>query len=203
MMNKSGYNAAVSAALIVALAPATAMAGGGGDGHGFPWAHLITSFINFGIFLAIIIKFGGPKIQEHFAARREQLKANLEESQRLREAAQKKLDEYSERLTALEAEREVLLKDYREQGERERDKLIEDAKRQIEKMGADAEKAIAQETKKAIQQLERRAVLQAVELAEAAAVERLKADNAQDALVETFVSELSELEVFKSGAKAS
>jgi hypothetical protein len=28
MMNKSGYNAAVSAALIVALAPATAMAGG-------------------------------------------------------------------------------------------------------------------------------------------------------------------------------
>jgi F-type H+-transporting ATPase subunit b len=201
-MNKCGYKAALSAALLVALAPATAMAGGG-DGHGFPWAHLITSFVNFGIFLAIIIKFGGPKIQEHFAARREQLKANLEESQRLREAAQKKLDEYSERLTALEVEREVLLKDYREQGERERDKLIEDAKRQIEKMGADAEKAIAQETKKAIQQLERRAVMQAVELAEAAAVERLKADNAQDALVETFVSELGELDVFKSGAKAS
>jgi F-type H+-transporting ATPase subunit b len=202
--NESKRLAALGAALIVALMPAVAMASDDAHGHGFPWVHLITSFVNFGVFLGVLIKFGGPKIQEHFAARRAQLVNNLEESKRLREAAQVKLDEYSARLEALEAERDGLLKEYKAQGERERDKLIEDAKRQVEKMGLDAEKAIEQETKKAIQVLERRAVMQAVELAEAAAVERLKGANAQDALVDGFVSELSGLDVFKkSGAQAS
>jgi F-type H+-transporting ATPase subunit b len=190
-------------ALCIALTPVTAMAAGGGEHHGFPWAHLIVSFINFGVFLGVLIKFGGPGIQAHFAARREQLKSNLEESQRLREAAQKKLDEYSERLSALETERDALLKEYRESGERERDKLIEEAKRQIEKMSQEAERAIAQETKKAIQALEKRAVLKAVELAEMQAAERLKARSAQDALVDGFVAELGKLDVFVDGAKAS
>jgi F-type H+-transporting ATPase subunit b len=183
---------------LISLSPQLAWAGGGG--HGFPWADLVVSFLNFAIFLGILVKFGGPVISEHFQARRKQLVDNLEEASRLREAAQKKLDELTSKVDALDTERDTLLKEYRAQGERERDKLVDEAKRQIEKMRLDAEKAITQETKKAIQTLERRAVARAVEMAESEAREKLKTKAAQDALVDGFVSDLSNLAIFQKRA---
>jgi F-type H+-transporting ATPase subunit b len=177
----------------VLLVAEPALAASAGDGHGFPWAAFITSLINLAIFVAIIYKFAGGNIAEFFKNRRETLVHDLEEARKLREEADARLEEYTTRLDALEDERKRLLEEYHEQGEREKKRIIADAKRQVEKMRSDAETTIDQEIKKAIASLERQVVDLAVGMTEKMASEKLDAGK-QKSLVDDYVSELSTIE---------
>ncbi len=188
--------AQVTALLAVTLFATAAFAagGGGGDHHGIPWKHFIGSVVNFAIFLGILYKFAWPKVQEFFKNRREELLADRAEATRLREEAQAKLDEYNDKLAALEDERQELLDEYHKQGQREKERVVEEAKRQVEKMRADAEVVIAQEVKRAIASIEAKAVEQAVSMAQKMAAERLTARTSQDALVDDYLSDLGSIE---------
>lgn len=186
--------AAAALAILLLAEPAFA-AGGAGDG--FPWLNWGFSVLNLIIFLFLVIKFGGPAIQDFFKNRREELINDLEEARRLREEAEARLEEYSAKLDALEDERKKLLDEYHEQGEREKKRIIEEAKEQVERMRRDAEITIAQETKKAIAELEAQAVDLAVDMAEDLAKEKL--DSAKrDQLVDDYVGELEGLEPTES-----
>lgn len=184
--------------LVVMLMPAVAFAAGGGGGHHgdhhFPWGHYLASWFNFAVFAAILWKFALPKINEFFHNRRELLMANLNEAKRLREEAERNLEEYQARLDALEEEREELLEEYNRQGEREKEKIIEEAQRQVEKMRADAERLIDQEVKKAVAMLEQRAVDHAVEMAYKLAGEKLDGVSKQKKLVDRYVEDLGALD---------
>ncbi len=180
-------------AVVLFAEPAFAAAPGGG----FPWGAWVVSIINLVIFLAIIYKFGGPKISAFFKNRRETLIHDLEVARKLREEAEARLEEFSARLDALEDERKKLLEEYHEQGEREKKRIIEEAKRQVEKMRADAEVTIEQEVKKAIADLERQVVDLAVGMTEKMAQEKLDAGR-QKTLVDNYVSELTSLEAGES-----
>lgn len=182
---------ALTALAILAL-PATAFAAAGG-GKGFPWGAWIAGILNLLIFLWIIYKFFGSSISEFFKNRRETLIADLEEARKLREEAEARLEEYTARLDALEDERKQLLEEYHEQGEREKKRIIEDAKKQVEKMRADAEVTIEQETKKAIASLERQVVDLAVDMTEKMAQTKLGASE-QTALIDNYVGELGQME---------
>lgn len=177
----------------IALVPATAMAAGGGGDHHFPWAAYAASWVNFAIFFAILWKFALPPIQKYFAQRREDLQANLNEAKLLREEAAAKLAEYESKLDALDAEREALLVEYREQGEREKERIIQDATRQVTKLRGDAERVIEQEVKKAKAALEARAVEQALSIARER-VEQKLATGGQDKLVHRYIDDLKKLE---------
>lgn len=187
--------ALVGCALLLVAEPAFAATAG--DGHGFPWAAFITSLINLAIFAAIIYKFAGSGITGFFKNRRETLVHDLEEARKLREEADARLEEFTTRLDALEDERKRLLEEYHEQGEREKKRIIADAKRQVEKMRADAEVTIDQEVKKAIANLERQVVDLAVGMTEKMALEKLDAGK-QKSLVDSYVSELSTIEETES-----
>lgn len=192
-MSHGQVSYAVRVAAVVAcvmLAPVSAWAAGGGDGHGFPWGHFAASWVNFAIFLGILWKFALPPIQRFFAERREKLMADLNEAKRLREEAEARVTQYEAKLDALDAEREALLTEYRAAGERERDKIVEDAKRQVEKLRQDAERMLEQEVKKAIASLEQKAVDEAIGLARKMAAERLNSSLKQDALVQRYVEDL-------------
>ncbi len=158
---------------------------------GFPWASWGVSILNLFIFLGIIIKFGGPAIQKHFAERRRLFVYNFEEAARLREEAEARLEEYSARLDSLDRERQELLEEYHAQGEREKVRLIEAAKKQVEKMRADAELTIQQDVKKAVSDIERQAVDLAVEMAHQLAQEKLDA-NSRNRLVDSYVAQLNQ-----------
>ena len=188
--------AQVTALLAVTLFASAAFAagGGGGDHHGIPWKHFAGSVVNFVIFLGILYKFAWPKVQEFFKTRREELLADRAEATRLREEAQAKLDEYNDKLAALEDERQELLDEYHKQGQREKERVVEEAKRQVEKMRADAEVVISQEVKRAIASIEAKAVEQAVSMAQNMATERLTARTSQDALVDDYLSDLGSIE---------
>jgi F-type H+-transporting ATPase subunit b len=199
-MKLNASNTVKVAALVgcaVLLFAEPALAAAPGEGHGFPWAAFITSLINLAIFAAIIYKFAGGGITEFFKNRRETLVHDLEEARKLREQADARLEEYTTRLDALEDERKQLLEEYHEQGEREKKRIIADAKRQVEKMRADAEITIDQEVKKAIADLERQVVDLAVGMTETMSKEKLDAGR-QKSLVDGYVTELSEIEETES-----
>lgn len=180
----------IVALTLVLLAPSTAFAGEGG---GFPWVHWATSMFNFAIFFGVLVWFAGPKVQAYFASRASSLKSDIDEAKRLRAEAQAKLDEFSERLEQLDDEREALMNDYHQQGEREKDRLVADAKRQVEKMQADAEVLIHQEVRKAVAKIERQAVDLAVDMAKASIESKLDA-KVQNNLVDAYVDDLKSME---------
>ncbi len=170
-----------------------AFAASPGDAHGFPWLHLLGAAINFIIFMGIILKLAGSKISAYFQKRQALIRFNLDEAKRLREEAEAKLAQYVTRLGALEAERQALLEEYHQQGLREKERIIQEANRQAEKMKADAEVMIAQEVKKARADLEREAVDNALNLAKQMARESLSARAEQSRLVDGYIKDLDKV----------
>jgi F-type H+-transporting ATPase subunit b len=192
-MTKQNHNQIRAAIVAFAAVTATAAPAFAAGGDGFPWVHWGVSVLNFAIFLGIIIYFAGGKIQGFFKNRRDDLLADLNEAKKLRKQAQEKLDEYSRRLDALDEERDALLDDYRTQGEREKERLIADAKRQVEKMRSDAELVIQQEVRKAVASIEQQAVDLAVDMARKSLDEKLD-PRTQNVLVDQYVDDLKSLE---------
>lgn len=191
-MNKTTKNISIvltTAAVLLVAAPAFAAGGGGG----FPTVTWAISIVNMLIFLGIIYYFGWGQIQDHFKSRREGLVENLDAAKRLREEAEAKLSEYKSRLDALEDERQELLDQYHAQGEAEKERIVEEAKAQVEKMRKDAELLIQAETRRAIARLE----AQAVDLAIGMASDKLKDaidDNVDGQLVDRYVGDVRKLE---------
>ncbi len=157
----------------------------------FPWVDWGVGILNLVIFLAIIIKFAGPGIQKHFAERRRLFVYNLEEAARLRQEAEARLEEYSARLDSLDRQRQELLEEYHAQGEREKIRIVDAAKKQVEKMRVDAELTIKQDVKKAVADIEQQAVNLAVEMAHKLAQEKLDTA-ARNRLVDRYVADLGQ-----------
>lgn len=176
------------AAVLLVAAPASAA-----EVHGFPWVDFAVNLFNFAIFLGILVYFAGPKIQGYFAERRHTLIANLDAARELREQAQAKLDEYGGRLAALDEERRALLAEYHAQGEREKERIIADAKRQVERMKSDAELILQQEVRRAVATIEQQAVDQALEMATTTVRERMD-EKKQNVLVDRYVQELKSMQ---------
>lgn len=181
----------IAITLLLVAAPSTAFAAGGGEG--FPWGHWVASLVNFAIFLGIIVWKAGPAIQAHFKERAVSLRADIEEAKKLREEPQKKLEEYSSRLEKLDEEREELMNEYHKAGEREKERIVADAKRQVEKMRNDADLLIKQEVRKAVAAIERQAVDLAVDMAREALESKVD-DRVQSSLVDGYVSDLKSME---------
>lgn len=199
-LNRSSTGVALVVATALLLLAQPAFAADGADA-GFPWVYWGVSVVNLLIFLGIIYKFGGEGISEFFKSRRAKLIENLDEARALREEAEARLEEYSARLDSLEAERKSLLDEYHMQGEREKKRIIEDAKAQVDKMRVDAKISVEQEIKKAVASLERQMVEQAVEQAETIARAQLDAGR-QKTLVDSYTKELSSMDALQDGRAA-
>lgn len=183
--------AALTLLSLVAMMSWASPAFAAGKGDGFPWVYWGASMFNLLVFLGILYKFAWPKIQEFFAQRQKDLMADIEEARRLKEAAELKVQEYEARLEALDDERATMLAEYEEQGKVARDKIVEDAKRQVAKMRVDAKNQIDQEVKRAIATLEQKAVDEALRMAQSTIEQRLDAAQ-QDALVNEYIQDLEQ-----------
>lgn len=180
----------VPALLLVMLIPADAFAAGG---HGeFPWPSWVTSMFNLAIYVSIIVYFAGPKVQEYFSARRENLLSDLNQAKQLRIEAEAKLEEMSARLEGLEAERKALLDEYHDQGMREKDRLVAEAKKQVDKMRTDAELVIQQEMRRAIHAIEQQAIDLAMDLAQKQVTAKVN-DQVQGQLVDQYLTDLKSM----------
>lgn len=162
-----------------------------GDGPvEFLLGEFVSAWVNFAIYVGIIAGFGGAAIQGYFRRRREKLTASMEEAAELRARAEAELAQYREKLAGFEAEKAAILADFRQIGERERDRMIAEATAEAERIRRDAEVAAEVEIRQARVQLEARLVDRALELARARVAERMTPE-ARRRLLDAGVRELS------------
>ncbi|MBI4508825.1 MAG: ATP synthase F0 subunit B [Deltaproteobacteria bacterium] len=148
----------------------------GKDTHGGPYepekgdhkmpAPFLGALFNFGILAFLIGKLAGPSVLRLVRDRHESIAQKLAESARLRDEAKRKLDEYTEKMTNLQAEIDRLVSELRSEAEKEKQRILSEAEIRAERMKKDAEQQISAEMTRVRVALEREAMLSAVALAE-------------------------------------
>ena len=158
--------------LLVLLTPLTAMAGGGGfefNVHGFYIINLI-------VFVGLIYHFGKKPIHAFLVNRRNIILEELEEAGRLQASAAERLAEYEGKIKNLEEEKAQIKQAFINDGEREKDRIISEAKEAAKKLIEDTERQIDMEGKKIIRALEDEAVTMAITMAVETAKGRMNDD---------------------------
>jgi F-type H+-transporting ATPase subunit b len=91
------------------------------------WLDWVFKIVNFGVLVALLIKFTGKPLQELMAKRSKTVRDKIEESKRLLEEAEKIRALYEEKMNRLEGEMKQYKQTVMEDAERERKKIIDDA----------------------------------------------------------------------------
>ncbi len=177
--------AQVVALVVTMLVPAVAFAAGDGGLVKTAIFHLI----NLVLLLGVAIYFVRAPLNRFLKDRKEQITADLEAAKKLHEEARAMLDKYGEQLSGLEAEKEQVLREYRELGESERDRIIEAAQNQADKITADAQRTVDNELTRAKVALEAEVMELATQMAEDMIKERMNA-NSQTKLIDGYLGEL-------------
>jgi F-type H+-transporting ATPase subunit b len=156
--------------------------------HKMP-APFSAALLNFGVLLFLVGKYGAPAIRKMVVDRHDEVAKQLEESTRLRDAAKAKLDEYTAKVTHLDAEIAKLVDGIRAEAEHDKKRILAEAEQRAERMKKEAEQTIAAEIGRVRLQLEREATLSAI-----AAAEKLLTEKTTDAdhrkLNEQFIGQL-------------
>ena len=106
------------------------------------------------------------KLKEFFVDRGKNIRKALEDAITAKEEAEKKFKEYELRLEKANEEIAKISDMIKAQGETEKQKIIEDARKTAEKMKEDTQARMEQEFKKAGSQLRAEAALLSVQMAE-------------------------------------
>jgi F-type H+-transporting ATPase subunit b len=128
---------------------------------------------NFLVFLFLITFFGGPRIRSYLVSRRQQIAGDLAEAQRLREEAQAKHDEFTQRLAQLDQEMEQIRQEMVKAGEAERDRIVAEAEAKSARVRRETRFVIEQQMKQLREDLTREAVEAAVGAADQALREKI------------------------------
>lgn len=182
--------------VMVSAADVWASAGGGhggdghGDGHGGGWAATDTyRVMNFGV-LAIALFFLLRKpVAQFLGGRIQDIREQLEQLEARKAEAEKKLSEYNTRLAALQGETEKILKQYKEQGEALREKILKEAEAGAAKLEEQALRTIEHEMKQARLRLEQEVFEKAIAKAEEKLVRHIT-DQDQDRLVQEYLTKV-------------
>lgn len=143
------------------------------------WTTTILHTVNLAILLYLLVKAAGPKITEAMAERSNAMGREITDAEGRFEAAEEKLSEYQSKLEALEAEATKLLKEYRDLGERERDRICEEAKIEAARIKREATQLAARELESARLSIEKDLVISAFDKAEADIQLKLTRDDKQ------------------------
>ncbi|MCH2107831.1 MAG: ATP synthase F0 subunit B [Polyangiaceae bacterium] len=146
--------------------------------------------LNTAILFYLIGRFGGPAISKGLKARKERIAGDIQTASAMKEEAEGQLQQYEEKLAAMDAEMERIKSEMKEQAELERARIIEDAKARREQVERDARDLIEQELSQARATATRLAVSQAVDLARDEIRKSLSLQD-QDRLATNLVNSLS------------
>ena len=158
-------------------------------GHGFEFKVHGYYIIDFLVYAAILVVVLRKPLAAFLELRREKLVKEIEEARKLREEAERKLADYTTRLSAIESEAQQIFADARAQGEAERTRILAEATASAQKLRADAKTRLEQESKKLAHDLELHAVELATQVAERIIVERI-GENHRKALFADYVDQV-------------
>jgi len=146
-------------------------------------------FLNFGVLVFILVKFGGGAINKMLKSRHEQLKADLASASELRAAAEAKLKKQEARLATLENEIADMRRNLKAEAEAEKARLIAASEERAARIKAETTFLIEQQVRDADQRLRRESADAALKIAEEILKKSIGAAD-QQKLLETFVGDV-------------
>jgi F-type H+-transporting ATPase subunit b len=150
---------------------------------------LLLQFLNFGVLVFILVKFGGPAMNKALSARHHQLKADLSAAEAARAEAEARLARQEARLARLEQEIAGIQAGVKKEAEAEKARLIALAEDRAKRIKEETSFALDQQVKQAEAELRREVALVSVQLAEQI-VRRSLTGADQQRLVDTFVADV-------------
>jgi len=183
----------LSASPVLAAVSASPAVLAAAEGHGFSFTvegFYIIDFVILVVLLWAVLK--GP-IKKYLMARHDKFLAEMETAKRLRAEAELKLAELDRMMSGLESEIAAIREQFRADGEREKARILAEAKAGSDKIRGNAKKALEQEMAVLREQLENELVQSVLETTEAKVRQRL--DQAtQKRLATTYVDSLEKLD---------
>jgi|GEM_PF-1177713 len=186
-MNRQMFRILTLAAILVSL-PSSALAGGGFvmEVHGY-------YIIDFVVFVWALWYFAKKPMASFLENRRAEAAKEIDEAAELKGKAEERLARYEKQLASLEETREELHAEFTKDGENEKLRAMDEAKKTAERLQRDLERSVQQESAKLGENLEGRLAARAIELAE----EKIKAKltpSVQQGLVTQFIADLKSVE---------
>jgi F-type H+-transporting ATPase subunit b len=151
---------------------------------------LLWPAVNLALLLAVVIHFARKPVQAYFAARRNEIKTDLEGAASQLSDAEVLYSKWQRRLVDLESELEEIRATARQRAEVERERILSDARSTAERIKLDGAAAVQLELRRAREELREEATRAAIELA-AERLERGITDADQDRLVDEFIDRVA------------
>jgi len=134
--------------------------------HGGEWKEWLWKILNFAILVGVLVWFAKKPLQEFLRKRTELIEKTLQEAKEARELAQKALAEVEERLKLKDREIEEIVAHAQQSAKREKDLLVQQGEQMKEKILEQAKNNIDYEVRLAKDSIKAEAVEIALELAE-------------------------------------
>ncbi|HEY2900827.1 MAG TPA: ATP synthase F0 subunit B [Polyangia bacterium] len=140
--------------------------GGEHEAPGIDGKKLALQFLNFGVLLFILIKFGGSAVNKALLARHEQLKADLAAAALARAEAEQRLKKQDQRMANLEKEITSMRAGIQQEADAEKARLIAAAEDRAKRIREETAFMIDQQVKEGEATLRREASNSAMKIAE-------------------------------------
>lgn len=189
-INKSKVKKVFSSTFLIFTLVYVSLAFGAEEaGHGAEWKEWLWKILNFAILVFILVKFLGKPFKNFLKQRTELIEKTLKEAREAKELAAKALAEVEDRLKSKDKEIQDIISISERSARVEYDQLIKQGEEMREKVIAQAKSNIDYELKAAIDTIKAEAVEIAMELAEKKIKERLS-ETEQMRLIEESLSRM-------------
>lgn len=170
---------------VLLLVSSPAFAAGGGEGPSA--SELMWQGFNLILLLGVLFAVSRRPISVYFAERREQIRNDIDQADKLLADSRKQFAEWQGKLVELEAEVQTIRDETRQRAEDEREHIIAAAHDAAERIKADAVTAIDQELRRAHVELREEAANLAVDLAASMVGEQVD-DRDRERLLDEFIT---------------
>lgn len=155
--------------------------------HASHFSDMLYRFINFGVLALILYKVLAKPLRDYLASRSDTIQKALNEARVVREEAERRLNEYKEKMDRLNAEAKALRDSLIDEGNREKERIVEEANKAAQRIKEQAGFAADQEVKKAKLALREETANLVVEMAEDILKKEIK-DSDQERLIREYLT---------------
>lgn len=152
----------------------------------------VFKLVNFGILVAVLVKFAGKPLKNYVISRHKAVKDRVDEAARKLEEAETLRKEYEEKLEGLDAEIAEFRKTMIEQAEREKTRILKEAEALAARIKQQAVLTYEQESRESLTRIRSEIARLTVERAEAIVRERMTKED-HNLMVEDFIEKLRSL----------
>lgn len=176
--------------LLVAFAGAASASSAGGETVAKSWLNTDTwRVMNFVVLMGLLGFVLRKPVSEALNGRIDSIREELDSLEKEKDAAEKRLAEYEDKIGLLEEEAAKIIRQYTEQGESAKARILQAAAASAEKLEEQAKKNIEQEFKNAKKQLQAEIMEKALENAEELIKKSIKAED-QERLVDEYLEKV-------------